>query len=427
MFNGKNSLKFSIFITFIISFFIGGITGGLIGAVTGNLSSQYLWTKFFKERILEKEADQKYEDRVLKKEPFDECKEESATIRVVKKVSPSVVSIIITKDLPKFYDLIEPDFFPFEDFFSSPFKFRFSFPREEMPREKKREEKQQIGGGTGFIISEDGLILTNRHIVADEEADYTVIMSDDRKYKAKILTRDPIIDIAVIKIEAKNLPVVELGDSDTIEIGQTVIAIGNALGEYRNTVTRGVISALGRDIVATGREGREVLKNVIQTDAAINPGNSGGPLVDLNGRVIGVNTAISREGQLIGFAISINPVKKIIESVKKYGRIVRPMLGVRYRIITEEIAKANNLPVNYGALIIRGERPEELAVIPSSPADKVGIVENDIILEINKQKIDIRHDLVDEIAKYNPNDEVTLKILHKGKEKMVKVILTERK
>ncbi len=427
MFNKKNSFKLSIFITLIISFFIGGITGGLIGAVTGNLSSQYLWTKFLKEKILEKKLDQKWENQILKKELFDEHKEESATIKVVKKVSPSVVSIIITKDLPKFYDLIEPDFFPFEDFFGSPFRFRFSFPREEIPKEKKREEKQQIGGGTGFIISEDGLILTNRHIVADEEADYTVIMNDDRKYKAKILTRDPIIDIAIIKIEAKNLPVIELGDSDAIEIGQTVIAIGNALGEYRNTVTRGVISALGRDIVATGREGREVLKNVIQTDAAINPGNSGGPLVDLNGRVIGVNTAISREGQLIGFAISINPVKKIIESVKKYGRIVRPMLGVRYRIITEEIAKANNLSVNYGALIIRGNRPEELAVMPGSPADKAGIAENDIILEINGQKIDERHDLVDEIAKYNPNDEVTLKILHKGKEKMVKVILTERK
>jgi serine protease Do len=415
--SNKLSIKSIIFIVVFVSFVIGGITGGLIGAVTGGLSSKY-FLPWFRENVLQKEPqeDDLSLDRIIKLE------EESATIEAVKKVSPSVVSIVITKELEKFYSLTGPDIFPFDDLFNWPFKFKFSFPQL-----KEERKEYQIGGGTGFIISEDGLILTNKHVVSDEEADYTVILNDGRRFEAEILARDPILDIAIVKIEARDLPVVILGDSDSLQIGQTVIAIGFALGEYQNTVTKGVVSAIGRTVTASGARGAELLEGVIQTDAAINPGNSGGPLLNLAGQVVGVNTAISREGQLIGFAIPINPVKKVINSIKKYGRIVRPMLGVRYRMITKEMAKINNLPVDYGALISRGSKPEEIAVLPGSPADKAGIVENDIILEINGQKLDENHSLVKEIAKYEPGQEIELLLLHKGKERRIKVILEERK
>lgn len=414
----KSSIKSIIFITLLLSFIVGGLTGGLIGAVTGGLSSQY-FLPWIKENILSQKAiERETGERIVKIE------EESATIETVKRVSPSVVSIVITKDLSKYYNFTGPEIFPFEDFFGSPFNFKFSFPQKEAP---KGENKQQVGGGTGFVISEDGFILTNKHVVADEEADYTVILNDGRKFKAEILARDPILDVAVVKIKVENLPVVELGNSANLQIGQTVIAIGFALGEFRNTVTKGVVSAIGRTVIASGAQGKELLEEAIQTDAAINPGNSGGPLLNLSGQVVGINTAISREGQLIGFAIPIDPVIKIITSVKKYGRVIRPMLGVRYKIITEEIAKTNNLPVDYGALVTRGDKPEEIAVLPGSPADKAGIVENDIVLEINDQKLDEDHNLTKEIAKYEPGDEIELKILSKGKEKRVKAKLEERK
>lgn len=442
-------IKPTIFTILIISFIIGGTTGGLIGAVTGSLSSQYFlpWIKqsVFKQEVGRKEGeitgfqvrspldlDSSFSGRSVP----DSL--EMTTEEVVKKVSPSVVSIIVTKDLSKHYNLTGPDIFLFEDFFRSPFKFKFPFPQKE---NSQRENKQQVvGGGTGFVISKDGLILTNKHVVIDEEADYTVVMNNGQKHEAEVLARDPILDIAVVKIKDTppkdtpltplnrgELPVVELGDSNKIEIGQTVIAIGNALGEYRNTVTQGIISGIDRNIVASSQMGSELLEGVIQTDAAINPGNSGGPLLNLSGQVIGINTAINREGQLLGFAIPINPVKKIIDSVKKHGRIVRPMLGVRYKMINQEIAEANNLPYNYGALIIRGQKPEEIAVLPGSPADKAGIKENDILLEINGQKMDQEHSLVEEIAKQEVGDEVELLVLSKGKERVIRVRLEERK
>jgi len=339
---------------------------------------------------------------------------------VVEKVSPAVVSMIITKDLSKIYS--REYYFPFDDFFGFGFPFGFEIPRRQIP-----EGKQQIGGGTGFIISSDGMILTNKHVVNDSEAEYTVLMNDGKKYDAKVLATDPVLDVAVVKIEAKDVPVVELGDSDLLKIGQTVIAIGNALGEFRNTVTKGVISGIGRTITAGGLSGAETIERAIQTDAAINPGNSGGPLIDLSGRVVGINTAVSREGQLIGFALPINEAKRVVESVKKYGKIVRPFLGVRYVLLNEEIAKANNLDVDYGALVSRGEERTDLAVLPGSPADKAGLVENDIILELNGIKINNDNSLASLIAKYAPGDKVKLKILHRGDEKTVEVTLAEYK
>ena len=243
-----------------------------------------------------------------------------------------------------------------------------------------------------------------------------------------MLARDPVLDLAVVKIDMKNLTPLSLGDSDSVKIGETVIAIGNALGEFRNTVTKGVVSGIGRTVTASGTaDGSEVIEGAIQTDAAINPGNSGGPLLNLQGEVIGVNTAMSQAGQLIGFALPINEAKRVIDSVERYGKIIRPYVGVRYVMINEEIAKANQLPVQEGALITRGEQRTDLAIMPGSPADKAGLAENDIILELDGQKVDKDNSLARLIARHSPGDTVTLKILHKGEEKEVKVKLEQFK
>lgn len=344
-----------------------------------------------------------------------EVTEDSATIDVVKNVSPAVVSIVVTKELESYYNLTGPDIFEF---------WNFGF---EAPKSGKKE-KQEVGGGTGFIIASDGLILTNKHVVQDEQAEYTVVLNEGRKYAAKVLGRDTVNDIAVLKIEALGLPVAALGDSDKIEIGQTVIAIGNALSEYRNTVTRGVISGINRRVVAgTGMGGSEVLEAAIQTDAAINPGNSGGPLLNLDGQVIGINTAVNWQGQSLGFAIPINQAKTVIESVKQFGEIIRPWLGVRYIQLNEEIAKANNLKYNYGALILSGQNQSEPAVMPDSPAQKAGLQENDIILEVNGKKLEEENSLVSEVSKYKPGDIIELKIFHDSAEKTIKVKLEKRK
>lgn len=411
-FSKKSQVKTLVISVLIISFLVGGITGGVVGAIAGGIASDS-FIPWFKESILGQKSGSTFGSEILGSQTL-KVEEESATVEVVEKVSPSVVSIIITKDLSKIYNLTGPDLFPFG--FPG---FEFSAP----------EGKQEVGGGTGFIISSDGMILTNKHVVSDTEAEYSVILNDGTRYdNAKILATDPFNDIAVVKIEAKNLSVVELGDSDNLKIGQTVIAIGNTLSEYRNTVTKGIISGIGRTITAGGAQGQsETLEGVIQTDAAINPGNSGGPLINLVGQVIGINTAINLEGQLIGFAIPVNIAKEAIESVEKTGRIIRPMIGIRYALVTQRIAEVNNLPVDYGALVIRGEEEGELAVIPDSPADKSGIVENDIILEINGQRIDSEHTLAHEIKKYKVGDMVTLKILHEGKEKEVTIKLEELK
>jgi len=351
-------------------------------------------------------------------EYLPQTSEEEMIISAFKEVSPSVVSIIISKDLP----ILEEYYInPFEEFFGpSPFEFKIPQYRQ------KGVEKKEIGGGTGFIVSEDGMILTNKHVVLDTEADYTVLTNDGRKFPAKVLAKDPAQDIAIIKIEKTNgLTPVKLGDSDKLQIGQTVIAIGNVLGEFRNSVSVGVISGLGRTVTASGGGLAEVLEDVIQTDAAINKGNSGGPLLNLKGEVIGINTAMALEAENIGFAIPINKAKKDIEQVKALGKIVYPFLGVRYVLINEKIQKENNLAVDYGAWVIRGEGGES-AIFPDSPAEKIGLKEGDIILEFNGEKITTENSLAKIIMKYNPGDKVVLKILKKGQEKTIEVALAER-
>ncbi len=396
----KNPLLLSVFVSIVIALIVGSLSGYFVA----------------KRSITEKGLPSISKSGITTKETL---KEESAVIAVAEKVAPAVVSIIVTKDLPK----IEQFFFnPFEgDPFFEQFELRIPGQRQ------NGTEKKEIGGGSGFIISPDGLILTNKHVIVDPRAEYTVLTNDEKRYPAKVLAQDPFKDIAVLKIEAKNLPAVELGDSDALKIGQTVIAVGNALGEFKNTVSTGVVSGLRRSIVAGGGGVTEQLENVIQTDAAINPGNSGGPLLNIAGQVIGINTALAYGAENIGFAIPINEAKKDIEEVQKTGRISRPFLGIRYVMINKEVKEKNNLPYDFGALVIRGEKPEEIAVVPGSPADQAGIQENDIILEINREKITEENPLWKIIQKYNAYDTIEIKFFHKGQELTKKITLQEAK
>jgi serine protease Do len=403
-----------ITVTVIISFVISSIAGFATSGIGSALYKKYV----------------KGEDLPTIEQKV-EVQEESETISAVKKVQPSVVSIVVTQDLEKLYQQYQTPFDDpfFKDFFND-FGSEFQTPNNNDNSSESSEDEnlQKIGGGSGFIISSDGMILTNRHVVSYSDVKYTVITDDEQKYEAKILAKDSVNDIAILKIEASNLPVIELGNSESLQIGQTVIAIGYALGEYHNTVTKGVVSGLGRAITAGDTTGQatEELSNIIQSDAAINPGNSGGPLVNLMGQVIGINTAIDASGQLIGFAIPINDAKDDIDSVKSNGEIARPYIGVRYQVINKNIAKSNNLAYDYGALVVRGEGADELAVVPGSPADKAGIVENDIILEAGGQKITEKNNLTKIVNKYKIGEEVEMKIWHKGEEKTVKVKLEKR-
>ncbi len=339
--------------------------------------------------------------------------EKSPIIEVAKKVCPAVITIVITRDLPK----IEGFYF-----------FPFGSQRFIIPKFNKKREKTKIGGGSGFIVSPDGYIITSSHVVADPKADYTIIFEPKKKYAAKVISRDPINDVAVLKINAKNLPYLELGDSEKIELGQTVIAVGNALGEFHDTISTGVISGLSRYITAysglTHQAAR--LRGLIQTDAAINPGNSGGPLVDIEGKAIGVNTAMVMGAQNIGFAIPINYAKKDLEEVKKYGKIRRPFLGVRYVLLDKMIAEKNRLPVDYGALIVR-ETLGESAVVKGSAADKAGLKEYDIILECNGEKITVKNPLANILQKLKIGEEIKLKVLREGKKITLKAKLKEKK
>lgn len=344
---------------------------------------------------------------------------EQAVITAAKIASPAVVSIVLTADVPVLERSFEN---PFEDFFGGQLPFQFQVPQ----LQQRRTQRQEIGGGSGFLISADGLILTNRHVVNREDVEYTVFTNDGKRHEASVVTLDPALDLAIVKIDGNSFPFLALGNSDELITGQTVIAIGNALAELRNTVSVGVISGLSRSIVAGDELGQtELLEHVVQTDAAINPGNSGGPLLNLRGQAVAVNVAVAFGSENIGFAIPINEAQAVIQAAKSGGKISRAFLGVRHIQITPALKEQEQLPVDYGALIIRGEDSTELAVTPGSPADKAGVVEDDIILEIDGVKIDEQHSLASQIRRKQAGQGVKLKVLHDGKEREVSTTLAE--
>lgn len=340
---------------------------------------------------------------------IDSSAEESKIITAVEKANPAVISIIISKDVP-----IYEQYNPFGNLFGN-------------NQRQTGTEKQEIGGGSGFLVTSDGYIITNNHVVEDTTASYTVITNDGTKYDAKVLAKDSVLDVAILKIEGSGFKYLTFADSDKLKLGQTTIAIGNALAEFQNSISMGIVSGLSRSITAgsSSSGASEQLEGVIQTDAAINPGNSGGPLLDINGNVIGVNVAVENGAENIGFALPGSMVKIIADSVIKNGEIIRPYLGIRYIQINDSIKKSNSLSVNYGLLVSRGELSTDLAVIPGSPADKSGIIENDIILEIDGIKLDSNRSLSSIIRQKQVSQTVTLKILHKGTEKELKVTLEQ--
>lgn len=400
-----------------ISIIFSLVTGFIAGGVSSDLFSKIDWSAVPGFNKIIKNAPFASQSSILQSEISGE---QEPVVQVAKAASPAVVSVIISKTLPAGGTQANP-------FAGTPFEQYFQ--QFITPAPSQGAQKQQIGGGSGFIVSSNGLILTNKHVVADTQADYSVLANDGQEYQARVLARDPVQDIAVLKIDKTGLPILKLGDSDKIEVGQSAIAIGNALAEFKNTVSLGVISGLGRSISAETGLGLPVeqLQNVIQTDAAINPGNSGGPLLNLSGEVVGINVAIAQGAQNIGFALPINLAKRDIDQLQKTGKISYPYLGVRYVMITSDIKQQNNLAVDYGALVSRGPNPGDLAVVPGSPADKAGILENDIILEVNGQKLDQNHALSQAIQAYNVGDTVTLKVLSKGQQKSVQVVLGETK
>lgn len=359
---------------------------------------------------------------------LDNTSHEKQIIKAVKTAAPAVVSITISKSPQK---IRRPAPYSF-----SPFDFFGPLPEEELPENlpRMKDGKIKIGGGSGFIVDKSGIILTNRHVIADRDASYTVICGDgqEKEYEAKVIARDPINDVAILKINGKNLPTAKLGDSSNLELGQTAIAIGNALGEFQNTVSTGVVAGLSRHLFAQADPAspQSELRGLIQTDAAINPGNSGGPLVNLNGEVVGINCAIVWGAQNIGFAIPINAAKRDLADLKKYGKIRLPFLGIRYVMLTKEIQKANGLSVFEGAWILR-ESLNSPAVVPQSPAQKAGIKENDIVIALafggRTEKINAKNTISDVLQKRQIGDVLEFMILRDGKKVKVKVKMEERK
>ncbi|HBK34917.1 MAG: Protease Do [Candidatus Uhrbacteria bacterium GW2011_GWE2_40_58] len=391
-----------------IAFIFGMSIAALIGAFVGIFLAFSLTGLLHVDEFLQITSDS---NKAVDAKIVEMIEEESATIAVVERVAPAVVSIVIKKERGNLYSYNDSYF----DFFS---------PYEEIPvyTETEAQELVEIGGGTGFFVTEDGYVVTNRHVVSDEDAVYLVVTSDGKELPARIVALDPYYDIAVLDVEGDGYPIVSFGDSDFAKVGQTVIAIGNSLSEFENTVTKGVISGTNRSIVAYDDDGSNaVIRNALQTDAAINPGNSGGPLINLLSEVIAVNTALSYDGDSIGFAIPINDVKRIVSDIQTYGEVRRPWLGVWYVMLTPEYAIEMDLASEYGALVQSSQ--EEEAVIAGSPAAEAGLQEGDVILSINGESLSGRETLGEVIYQYFPGDEVVLMILREGETKEILVLL----
>ena len=279
----------------------------------------------------------------------------------------------------------------------------------------------EAGAGTGIIVSKDGYVMTNRHVI--EGADTVqVVLTDGTTYdNVHVVGTDPLNDIAFLKINnVSNLQPAEIGDSSTLRIGQSVVAIGNSLGQYQNTVTSGIVSGVGRPVSAQSGSSVESLNDLIQTDAAINPGNSGGPLLNLQGQVIGMNTAIAQDAQGIGFAIPINATKGVLKGVLANGKIEHVFMGVNYVSITSDVAKKYNLPVTKGAYVIANNGT---AVRSGSPADKAGVKDKDIITKVNGIDVGPGSDVASLVAEYTPGDTIQLTILRGGQQQTVNVTL----
>lgn len=291
-------------------------------------------------------------DKEIIEEEKDQKEEPKSVVEIVKESNPKVVSVVVNKLVPKYVRVL-------------------NFETGKFEQVDQGLEEKKVGEGSGFFISSNGTIVTNRHVIEGENLVYKVYTNDGVERNATLLAKDPVYDVAILKIDGNKYPYFELANSDTLSVGESVVAIGNALGEFKNSVSVGVVSGLLRSVIANTRDGGvEKLEKVIQTDAAINPGNSGGPLIDLYGRVVGINVAVARSSENIGFSLPINSVKDVISSVVKTGKITRPYIGVRYVAVNKEIQESQKLSIDYGILILKGSGENEPAIIPGSPADR---------------------------------------------------------
>lgn len=347
--------------------------------------------------------------------------DERRTITIVKRVMPAVVSIVVSEKLEDFEKGLTPEMLA--DLPKSKDGKSLAIPAELLDN----HGMIQVGGGSGFIVEESGIIVTNKHVVS-QDCEYAVVLDDGRTFKGEVLARDPMDDIAILRIRAHGLPVIDLGDSADLDLGEDVLSLGNALGIFKSTVSKGIISGLSRAITAQDdpRLPPQEMRGLIQTDAAINPGNSGGPLVNMKGHAIGINAAIVAGAHSIGFAIPINTVKRDLHDLKRYGHIRRPLLGLRYLIIDKRLQERTNLPVGYGALIM-GESPRDKGVVPGSPADKAGVKERDIVLGINGLKVDREHTIQDFLENMSVGEIMHLDLLRGEQEISLDVHLAERK
>lgn len=421
----SDNIKNKLLPLVVVVFIAGALGGGYLKDIIGLNPAFGVVNPFTLKKSASAPTDNNSVSVVPKiQNPTVSVPEEQAVVTAVAKANPAVVSIVITKKVTQYFRTNRNPFADdpfFKQFFGDSNPFGDSQPQTEQP---PKTTEQKVGAGTGFFITADGLLITNKHVAQDTTASYTVVLNDGNQLPATVLAVDPNNDLALLKVQGKDFATIPFGDSDKVKLGQTVIAIGNALGEYRNTVTRGVVSGLSRTIVAGSSNGfAEQLEGVIQTDAAINPGNSGGPLINLSGQLIGVNTAINQGGQSLGFALPSNIVRTMVESVQKYGKVVRARLGIRYVPVTKELKETNNLTVDYGALVLRGQNQNELAVVPGSPADKAGIKENDIILEADGVKLTVEKTLASLMKNKKPGDKVTLKVYHVGVTNTVTITL----
>jgi serine protease Do len=274
--------------------------------------------------------------------------------------------------------------------------------------------------GTGIIIEPNGTIMSNSHVVEDTNLKYFVVFADGSTYDAKVLGQDLYNDVALLKIEANNLIAAKLGDSDNLETGQSVFAIGNSLGRYQNTVTRGVVSGLSRSVsVSDFNDKRPRMLNLIQTDAAINPGNSGGPLVNMVGEVIGINTLIDTEAQGVGFAVPINVVKNSVSQLKAFGKVSKPYLGISFQTIDPAVQKLRGLDVKDGAYI--------LEVVANGPAAFAKLQPKDIVVEINREKLTQNKELDQIVTRYKAGDQILITYIRNGQKMDVPLVLAEFK
>lgn len=363
-------IGWGLFILAVMSFF-GGLIGGFLGV--GILDDLILNRDDKREVILQ---------------------ESSVFTDVAEELRPSVVSIE-TESKPRF------------DMFGQEFE-------------------QRTSSGTGVIVSQDGIVVTNKHVVS-QGSDITVRDSEGKAYQdVSVIDRDPFNDVAYLRLNTdRQLQPAEIGDSEQVEVGQRVVAIGNALGVFSNTVTSGIISGIGRPITTAGQGQTETtqLQGLFQTDAAINPGNSGGPLVNIAGQVIGLNTAIAGNAENIGFAIPINQITPGLQSIRDNGRLIKPFLGTRYIMLNPQIAKRSDVEVTEGAYL--PESGNQSSVVPGSPADKAGLEPGDVITSVNGEDITRENSLASVLIQYRAGETVTLTLRREGEEKTLTAQLGE--